>query len=184
MSRNPWLTPKEAKASYEPHSIFILLNSRGLPGSYHWGLYIPTSPTQGHIWHADNSKDPKTWVLDSRVVEGLPASVPTFSDLIIAYRVAVTSDKDFDACSRVLSAVAVPAAGHDASLVSGETFTCRTWVKDAIGALATAKLITLRKSLEDIEMGAIVQAMRREEAIEKNHSGPVVIERTDSSTTA
>ncbi|EHK97843.1 hypothetical protein M7I_6340 [Glarea lozoyensis 74030] len=82
--------------------------------------------------------------------------------LVLVYKLGDVSSPD--QVDQVLRSV--PADGSP-SLRTGEAFTCRIWLKDAIMALDKNQLLKLAAHIDDIEKKAFAAATRLEPAIEE-----------------
>jgi hypothetical protein len=76
----------------------------------------------------------------------------------VLFEVGRVHPSAFDDCRRILDGV--PASGNP-SPNTGETFTCRVWVKDAMYALNQARMVRLPKSVKDVEQDIVKLANDR-----------------------
>lgn len=115
--------------------------------------------------------------MECKTTSGIPTSV----SLALAFKVGTVNEQNLSTFATTLNAV--PAAGV-ASVNTGEAFTCRVWVKDALHALHMARVIQLLKSLQEIEEEALVLAETMRTSIEQGTRSALVVNETGYSTTS
>lgn len=104
----------------------------------HWGIFIHSQKNSGTFYHAVNRAG--GWSLEVERTEGIYRSRP----LVLLFRLGSVSSSTSTLCDSTLRNV--PAKGEPSTRTS-EAFTCRIWVKDAVVALHSAKIIVLTKSI-------------------------------------
>ncbi|KAH7240721.1 uncharacterized protein BKA55DRAFT_575654 [Fusarium redolens] len=130
----------------ESSSIYIAMNSRPSPRQYHWGLIITDHSGRPVLHHASNLEGP--WKYEEKQGN----SAIDLAMIVIAKVASVTSE------TRATQVVqSVPADGEP-SQRTGETFTCRIWVKDALVKLHDSAAIFLPNDIYTIETQAISYA--------------------------
>jgi hypothetical protein len=157
------------------HSIYIILSLRGAEPGFHWSFFIPTDKPHGEVWHATNRTG--GWFMETKSTPGVPNSI----SVCVALKLGTFTNENWVTLRSTLSNV--PSSGQP-SLNTGEAFTCRVWVKDAILALHNASVINLTKPIEEIEKDALAQGEDNRKPIEEG-TGPAIVENdTGFSTTA
>ncbi|EGD95797.1 hypothetical protein TESG_03263 [Trichophyton tonsurans CBS 112818] len=136
------MSREDIAKQYENYSIYVMLSSRGANPGFHWGIFIPTNTPDGHLWHATDRE--RGWKLDQRPSKNVPYSL----SLVLAHKIGAVNNTNWQTCIDTLNGI--PAGPHP-SPNTGETFSCRIWVKDAIIALEKNGIITLNKSIARIE---------------------------------
>lgn len=148
-------------ANYEDYSIYVILSSRGALPGFHWGIFIPTATPAGHVWHATNREG--GWKLDPKP----SANVPFSMSLVLAYKIGSVNQSTLQTCMSVLNGVA---ANGRPSPNTGEEFSCRVWVKDAIIALHNNHIIALREAISSIEAKLMNRANAHKAKVEGGQS--------------
>lgn len=164
-------------SNFTPFSIYIVLKLRSVAPPFHWGIYIPTAPTSatstssnapGRLWHAANRTG--DWNLEAEETTGLPFDMAfctalRVGDVSTADRGAAAVDDMWTACQRTLDAV--PADGVP-SPNTGEKFSCRVWVQDALLALETEGIVNIggMENFERIERRLVELGEGNREAVE------------------
>ncbi|KAF7875103.1 hypothetical protein EAF04_002275 [Stromatinia cepivora] len=151
----------------ENNTVYMTLNSRGVPGTFHWGIFITSSAPDGVHYHATNRFG--GWVPEFRPTTKITQSLT----LVIVYKIGIVSSQTRLKVDQVLEAV--PADGS-ASLRTGEAFTCRIWTKDALVALHDNGNVTLPADIDTLERQAFAAASALEPKIEQNRAKPAVID--------
>lgn len=159
----------------EDNSIYIILSLRGAQPGFHWGFFVPTNKPHGEVWHAINPSG--GWFLETKTTRGVPDSM----SLCLVLKLGIATSQNWETLRTTLANV--PCCGEP-SLNTGEPFTCRIWVKDAILALHHAGVIHLTKSIEDIESKAFKAAELNRRAVEQGKGHARVNNNTGFSTTA
>ncbi|PWY80247.1 hypothetical protein BO94DRAFT_537125 [Aspergillus sclerotioniger CBS 115572] len=145
-------------AQYKNYSIYVLLSSRGAQPGFHWGIFIPTNTPAGRIWHATDREG--GWKLDPKP----SANVPYSMSLVLAYRIGSIDQSTWETCTNILNGVA---ADGKPSPNTGEAFSCRVWVKDAIIALQNNRIIELKHTISELEAILVTYATDNLVAVEK-----------------
>ncbi|KAI5777816.1 hypothetical protein EDC01DRAFT_390457 [Geopyxis carbonaria] len=152
-------------ASLSNHSIYVFLNLRGAEPGFHWGLFVPTHAPHGAVWHAVNRTG--GWFLEANATP----SIPNPMSLCLVFKTGAVDATNFDKLKTEVENV--PASGEP-SPYTGEAFSCRVWVKDALAALDAAGLIGLERSTTEVEEAAVAKAEANREAVELGTGGAVV----------
>jgi hypothetical protein len=163
----------EIVRQFENNAIYVTMGLRGAEPGFHWGIFVPLSTPQGWVWHATNRTG--GWQLEVKE----SSTVHTSMSLCLAFKIGAVTD--VQAFGQVL--VSVPSSGQP-SANTGEAFTCRVWVKDALHALHAAGIIKLEKSIDEIESEALTIAEGHRMLVEQGQSSALVINKTGYSTTS
>lgn len=153
-------------AQYENNSIYVILSSRGALPGFHWGIYIPTKPPDGQVWHATNREG--GWKLERKN----SANVPFSMSLVVAYKIGSVSPSDWESCQDILSGVA---ADGRPSPNTGEESDCQTWAMDAIMALESNKIVTLAATLTELQARWLHLATLHKDNVETGRSSARVV---------
>ncbi|KAF3898145.1 hypothetical protein GTR04_0992 [Trichophyton interdigitale] len=156
------MSREDIAKQYENYSIYVMLSSRGANPGFHWGIFIPTKTPDGHLWHATNREG--GWKLDQRPSENVPYSM----SLVLAHKIGAVNNTNWQTCIDTLNGI--PAGPHP-SPNTGETFSCRTWVKDAIIALEKAGIISLDGDISAVEVMLINEASKYKKYVEEGDNG-------------
>jgi len=159
----------------EDHSIYIILSLRGAQPGFHWGIFVPTNKPEGEVWHATNAGG--GWNLENKTTRGIPNSM----SLCVVLKLGIATSQNWTALHTTLANV--PCSGQP-SLNTGEPFTCRIWVKDAILALHNAGVIQLTAAIETIEEKAVKAAEKNRNKVERAAGAAQVDNNTGFSTTS
>ncbi|KAJ8106729.1 hypothetical protein OPT61_g9347 [Boeremia exigua] len=159
----------------ENNSIYIFLNLRGALPGFHWGIFIPTNNPQGEVWHAVNRSG--GWFLENKSTNGTPDPM----SLCLVLKLGTVTSEHWAALRSALASV--PSSGQP-SLNTGEAFSCRVWVRDAVRALHDAGVIQLAKAVESIEAFALETAESHRCYIERGTRAALVLNSTGFSVTA
>ncbi|KAF2786916.1 hypothetical protein K505DRAFT_330021 [Melanomma pulvis-pyrius CBS 109.77] len=143
-------------AQLENYSIYVLLSLRAGPG-FHWGLFVPTNKPHGEVWHATNRQG--GWLVEAKSTSGVPTSIT----LCLAFKVGTVNSANWETLRSTLGNVA---GNGQPSPNTGEAFTCRVWVEDALLALHNAGVISLTQAITTIEQRAIETAETNREQVE------------------
>ncbi|KAL3419881.1 hypothetical protein PVAG01_08380 [Phlyctema vagabunda] len=155
--------------SLENNTVYMTLNSRGVPGTFHWGIFVTSSAPNGHYYHATNKFG--GWQLEARKSTNPLNSM----SLVLVYKIgSISSHDDLDQLLRN-----TPADGS-ASLRTGEAFTCRIWTKDALVALHHNRVLTLSADIDTLEKQAFELGTSLEPEIETGDRGAAVMSSTPS----
>ncbi|KAJ8064450.1 hypothetical protein OCU04_006788 [Sclerotinia nivalis] len=154
----------------EDNTVYMTLNSRGVPGTFHWGIFITSSAPDGVYYHTTNRSG--GWKLEFRPTANITQSLT----LVLLYKIGLVSSHTPLKANQVLRAV--PANGS-ASLRTGEAFTCRIWTKDAFVALHENGIVTLPADIDTLERQAFAPARGLKPYIEQNRGGPAIVDSTD-----
>ncbi|KAF7921246.1 uncharacterized protein EAE98_008672 [Botrytis deweyae] len=150
----------------ENNTVYMTLNSRGIPGTFHWGLFITTSSApRGVFYHASNKTG--GWQPEFKPTAYLFSSM----SLVLVFKIGPISSSDkIDEFLR-----AVPADGS-ASLRTDEAFTCRIWMKDALVALHENHVVTLPVDIDTLEAKAFAAGTAHEHRVERTAAKAIVID--------
>ncbi|PYH80524.1 hypothetical protein BO82DRAFT_433304 [Aspergillus uvarum CBS 121591] len=96
------------------------------PSTFHWILYLTTSPTQGQTFHLTNAPGSDVWTFDSQTTENITHG----SRLLVALELGEIEPALHTALAERLAQVPV---GYSTKF--REAMTCRVWVKEALFAL-------------------------------------------------
>ena len=143
---------EDMAGQYQNNSIYIFLRSRGALPGFHWGIFIPTASPLGHIWHATDNQG--GWRLEHHVeIDEVPFSI----GLVLCQKIGTADADKFEMCYDVLNAVG---ADGTPSPHTGEAFSCRVWVKDAMLALHKNRIIVLPGEADEVEAYVLAAANR------------------------
>lgn len=159
----------------EKCSIYINLSLRGAQPGFHWSIFITTNKSEGEVWHAVNRTG--SWLLETESIHGIPSSM----GLCLVLKLGTATSQNWDTVRTTLANI--PSSGQP-SLSTRKTFTCRTWVKDAILAFHNAGVIRLTKDIETIEQVAIEMAEDNRASVELGTGPVLVLNSTEFSETA
>ncbi|RJE21949.1 hypothetical protein PHISCL_05724 [Aspergillus sclerotialis] len=155
-------TPHQSiAAQYENYAVYVLLSSRGAQPGFHWGIFIPTASPNGHVWHATNREG--GWKLEQKI----SANVPFSMSLVLAYKIGSVNPSSWQTCLNVLNGVN---ANGIPSPNTGEQFSCRVWVKDAILALHNNHILVLSETISAIEVKLVNRANAHKTKVEGGQS--------------
>ncbi|KAK2743516.1 hypothetical protein FQN57_004813 [Myotisia sp. PD_48] len=157
---------QEIASQYENFSIYVLLNTRGALPGFHWGLFIPTNTPDGLFWHAINREG--GWKLEHRSYGNVPFSM----SLVLAYKIGSVNASNFQKCKDILNSIL---ADGTPSPNTGEAFSCRIWVKDAITGLEKGQIITLESPVSDVMGRMADDASNHKDNVEANAAKPLVV---------
>ncbi|KAL2127644.1 hypothetical protein VTI74DRAFT_10375 [Chaetomium olivicolor] len=121
-----------------PESVYIALDARSEPGTYHYGLLITGLEGGGTLHHAVNRSG--SWIYETR-----PAYPRLPISLVAMIRIGDLSNDDNEHIMEVIRSV--PADGKP-SQRTGEVFNCTTWLKDVLVALEEAGVVRLPMRIE------------------------------------
>jgi hypothetical protein len=147
-------------AQYENYAIYILLSSRGAKPGFHWGIFMPTASPNGHVWHATNREG--GWKLEYKT----SANVPFSLSLVLAYKIGSIDPSQAQTCLNILNGV--NAGGLSPN--TGEATNCRVWVKDAIIALHSNRIIELAETFDSMETKMTNDANAHKSRVERGKS--------------
>lgn len=148
-------------AQYENYAIYVLLSSRGAQPGFHWGIFMPTASPDGHVWHATNREG--GWKLEHKTSANIPFSM----SLVLAYKIGTVNQSAQKNCLDILNRV--DASGLS-SRSTGEEFSCRVWVKDAIITLHNNHIIVLNETVDAIEAKLTSRANAHKSKVESGQS--------------
>lgn len=152
-----------------------MLSLRGAEHGFHWNIFVPTDKPKGEIWHAVNRSG--GWSLEIERTMG----IPYLMSLCVALKLGTVTSGNWEILRTTLANV--PGSGQ-ASSNTGEAFTCRVWVKDAVLALHNAEVILLKRSIEGIEKAAVEAGESHRAFIERGTQPAKVENSTGFSATA
>ncbi|RAH75454.1 uncharacterized protein BO66DRAFT_424937 [Aspergillus aculeatinus CBS 121060] len=112
--------------THKPNTLSLHLLDRGSPSTFHWTLYLTTSPTCGQTFHLINAPGSDLWTFDSQATEGITHG----GRLLVALELGKIEPALHAAVAERLAQVSV---GYSTNL--REAMTCRVWVKEALLAL-------------------------------------------------
>ncbi|KAG6087468.1 hypothetical protein E4U15_007826 [Claviceps sp. LM218 group G6] len=125
--------------SIEASSIYVTLNIRKRAGTYHWGLILTDPEMNAAFHHANNLHG--LWKYEEKV-----AKPDQSTTLIVLVLVGKTKNH-----TRIMEVIrGIPADGSP-SIRTGESFTCRIWVKDVLVSLHESGEIVLQKDVDELE---------------------------------
>lgn len=136
----------------EPCAIYLILWSRDDTSTFHWGLYLARTETQGILYYQinDNTRS-EGWELAIQ-----QRRISHSRTLLVALKVGTYSlGTSGDGVQYLTDTVK--------GVERGPTGTCRTWAMDALFELADSGLIDMqpnKKTKENVEQGATLLAMR------------------------
>ncbi|KAJ6139897.1 hypothetical protein N7471_006383 [Penicillium samsonianum] len=113
------------------------------------GLFIPTTTPLGDVWHATNQSG--GWNVTPRSSNNVPFSM----SLVLAYKLASINPSAFEAGKSILDAVPYD---YSHSPNTGEPFSCRVWVKDALAELHKNPIFMLTREFSLIKSELVDRA--------------------------
>jgi hypothetical protein len=137
----------------EPCGLYIVLWSRGEAHTFHWGLYLALTESEGMLYHQINGDTASgDWELEILDQQPIPQADILLAALKVGiYGLGIESD-GVEYLTDILKSVERGPAG-----------TCRTWLMDALFEVADSGLIDMqpkKKTMEDVEREATVLATR------------------------
>ncbi|KAG6185217.1 hypothetical protein E4U46_005564 [Claviceps purpurea] len=166
----------------EASSIYVSLNARRRAETYvgspstqlqapafisHWGLILTDPGMNAAFHHANNLYGP--WKYEEKV-----AKPDQSTSLIVLVLVGKTKNH-----SRILEVIrGIPADGSP-SMRTGESFTCRIWVKDVLVSLHERGEIVLPGTIDELENVALKQGLKYTR-VSGGGGGATVINETSS----
>ncbi|KAG6177889.1 hypothetical protein E4U10_008375 [Claviceps purpurea] len=151
----------------EASSIYVSLNARRRAETYHWGLILTDPGMNAAFHHANNLYGP--WKYEEKV-----AKPDQSTSLIVLVLVGKTKNH-----SRILEVIrGIPADGNP-SMRTGESFTCRIWVKDVLVSLHERGEIVLPGTIDELENVALKQGLKYTR-VSGGGGGATVINETSS----
>ncbi|PYI33267.1 hypothetical protein BP00DRAFT_424121 [Aspergillus indologenus CBS 114.80] len=112
--------------THKLNTLSLHLLDRGSPSTFHWILYLSTSPTQGQTFHLINAPGSDVWTFDSQTT----GDITHGSRLLVALELGEIEPALHTALAERLAQVPV---GYSTRF--REAMTCRVWVKEALFAL-------------------------------------------------
>ncbi|KAF7955408.1 uncharacterized protein EAE97_000667 [Botrytis byssoidea] len=141
-------------SSFENGALYMTLNTRGQPGTFHWGIFLPCSGVKGWYYHATNKSG--GWTLE---------------DHRLAYKLDfLSSEAALDQALRAITDFG------PISKRTGETFSCRTWMKDSLATLHDKGIVTLPADIDTLAKKAFDEATPLESAIESGTGGLTIMD--------
>lgn len=137
--------------NFEINGLYLLLSDRGDTYTFHWGLYLAKSSSDGVIFHLINPVNSTAWIYEAKSTRNVSQSVR----LLLALQVGVLDPVLHGSLSDRLAQIPI-----QYSTRFREHMTCRVWIKEALFALNEEGYIKLIKSIDAIENEAKFQAMR------------------------
>ncbi|KAF7862876.1 uncharacterized protein EAF02_010425 [Botrytis sinoallii] len=129
-------------SSFENGALYMTLNTRGQPGTFHWGIFIPCSGAKG-------------WTI------------------VLAYKLGfVSSEAALDQTLRAITDFG------PISKRTGETFSCRTWMKDSLATLHDKGIVALPADIDTLAKRAFDEATPLEPAIESGTGDLTIMDGT------
>ncbi|KDB23814.1 hypothetical protein H109_04314, partial [Trichophyton interdigitale MR816] len=132
--------------SIMPEVDSVMLSRRGTCPGCHWAS-IPTNTPNSHLWRTTNREG--GWKLD----RGPSKNVPYSLSLVLAHKVGFINNWQ----TYIDTLNGIPAR-HRPSPDTRETFSCKTWVKDASIALEKAGIISVDGDISAVEAMLIKEA--------------------------
>ncbi|KAG6037170.1 hypothetical protein E4U41_005304 [Claviceps citrina] len=129
-------------ALLQTESIYIAMYSTAHLRKFHWGLVLIDSMKQARLFHANNRVH---WLLEEK-----PVSPEQSLTLVVLIR--LDKVRSLSRTKKIMRSI--PADGSP-SRRTGEFFTCRIWVKDAIVALHDQGEIALPTDIDSLETLAV-----------------------------
>ncbi|KAN0119225.1 hypothetical protein V8E51_001433 [Hyaloscypha variabilis] len=169
----------------EPSAIYVTANSRGQPGTFHWGIFVSFSGDSGRLYHAINHTSVAgvvgPWRFEYREINNFLTS----RSLVALYRIGKVGEGSLQAVQDTI--MTVPADGEP-SRRTGQTFTCRIWTGDVLVALHNASLIVLTKSIvliacreAEIEVDVTWYASQFEQQVITGQRSAAILHNTEAS---
>ncbi|KAK6610715.1 hypothetical protein H4I96_02313 [Botrytis cinerea] len=150
-------------SSFENGALYIILNTRGQPGTFHWGIFLPLLGVRGWYYHATNKSG--GWTLEVELTNDIQTSRP----IVLASKLGfVSSEAALDQALRAITDFG------PISKRTGETFSCRTWMKDSIVTLHDKGIVTLPTDIGE----AFDEATLLEPGIESGTGGLTIMDGT------
>ncbi|CAG8977394.1 hypothetical protein HYALB_00007024 [Hymenoscyphus albidus] len=132
------------------------LNSRGIRGTFHWGIFVTGKAPTGVLYHITNKSG--GWKLEVKTSRDVYSSM----SLVLIFKIGpVSSTSTLDQVLRGLKSDGSPSAR------TGEPTTCRVWVKDGLCALHDNKVVKMSSSIDNIEREAFAIGTRLEPGVEQ-----------------
>ncbi|KAM0144092.1 hypothetical protein ACHAO1_000371 [Botrytis cinerea] len=154
-------------SSFENGALYIILNTRGQPGTFHWGIFLPLLGVRGWYYHATNKSG--GWTLEVELTNDIQTSRP----IVLASKLGfVSSEAALDQALRAITDFG------PISKRTGETFSCRTWMKDSIVTLHDKGIVTLPTDIDTIAKRAFDEATPLESGIESGTGGLTIMDGT------
>ncbi|QPH04153.1 hypothetical protein C2857_000927 [Epichloe festucae Fl1] len=148
--------------SLEASSIYISLNTRPERGTYHWGLILTDLHTNPVLHHASNRTGP--WTYEEKIAK------PDQSLTLIVLRL-VGKVKSHSRTREVIKDI--PADGSP-SQRTGESFSCRIWVKDVLMSLHECEEIVLPETIDKLEILAVKNGLKYAPFAESGQGATVI----------
>eukprot|EP00136_Aspergillus_niger_P002052 XP_001391268.2 hypothetical protein ANI_1_1546064 [Aspergillus niger CBS 513.88] len=134
----------------EPNGLYLLLADRESSSTFHWGLYLAKSPTDGTIFNIINFPNPNVHSYEVKSDQ----KVITSRRYLLALKVGDLHPALHGPLETRLSQIPI-----QYSMRFHEAMTCRVWVKEALFALDDEGYIKLVESINGIEAEARFAAM-------------------------
>ncbi|OJJ95221.1 hypothetical protein ASPACDRAFT_47967 [Aspergillus aculeatus ATCC 16872] len=112
--------------NHKPNTLSLHLLDRGSPFTFHWTLYLTSSPPHGQTFHLINAPGSDLWTFDSQPTEDITHG----GRLLVALELGEIEPALHAAMAERLAQVSV---GYSTNF--REAMTCRIWVKEALFAL-------------------------------------------------
>ncbi|OCH89360.1 hypothetical protein OBBRIDRAFT_667702 [Obba rivulosa] len=141
----------------EPGCLYLNLFTRGVPNSYHWGLYYHWDVTRGTKFHIRNPVD-NYWILDSDVTYNATKSFLLVGFIKIA-NVDITLRHTLE--SEITSVPIVPPSAAVA-------LDCRVWVLEAVKKLMASGFVKCPAGIDALEAEAQKFAQEEEYNCDRN----------------
>lgn len=152
--------------SLEASSIYISLNARSQPETYHWGLLLTDLHTNPVLHHASNRIGP--WTYEQKTAD--PEQSVTLIVLLLVDKV-----KNHSRAREVIKGI--PADGNP-SQRTGESFSCRIWAKDVLVSLHECGEIVLPKNIDELESMAVQNGLEYAPSAESGQGATVINNRS------
>ncbi|KAF7941468.1 hypothetical protein EAE99_001105 [Botrytis elliptica] len=154
-------------SSFENGALYMTLNTRGQPGTFHWGIFLPCSGAKGWYYHATNKSG--GWKLEVKLTNNIRNS----RTIVLAYKLGfVSSEAALDQTLRAITDFG------PISKRTGETFSCRTWMKDSLATLHDKGIVTLPADIDTLAKKAFDEATPLEPAIESGTGDLTIMDGT------
>ncbi|RAL08025.1 uncharacterized protein BO97DRAFT_355050, partial [Aspergillus homomorphus CBS 101889] len=134
----------------QPNNLYLLLLDRGSISTFHWTLYLATSPTHGTIFLI-NGPGSSVWEFESKTNEEATRA----GRLLVALELGHVDPALHAALADCLARIPI-----EYSARFREAMTCRVWIKEALFALDDEGYVLLGSSVEGVEENARNRAMR------------------------
>ncbi|KAG6113869.1 hypothetical protein E4U31_007639 [Claviceps sp. LM219 group G6] len=158
--------------SLEASSIYLTLNARRRPETYvgspltqfisHWGLILTDPHMEAAFHHVNNLYGP--WKYEEKVAK--PDQSKTLAVLVLVGKIKNHS--------RIMGVIRDTPADGSPSIRTGESFTCRIWVKDVLVSLHERGEIVLPGTIDELEKMAVKEGLQYTDLIAE-HRGATVI---------